>query len=173
MEIGTWPKHRARQQKDRPSRAGLFVLDITAVPRYARANSTATPSDVRLLMGITSFTLLGVGQVCFDSDISEPCLTVARVGTGVNVCRPGTTAQSVSSRMPTLISQRNQPVVPHTFVIPRNEESLREARPPKAVPDPRRPFAGIGKSACGRSAIASLRAGMSRKLAMTVSGTRL
>ncbi len=53
-----------KAQKGRPFRIGLSVLDTTAVLRYERTTSTAMPSDVRLLMGITSFTLLGVGQVC-------------------------------------------------------------------------------------------------------------
>jgi hypothetical protein len=39
--------------------AGLSDLDITAVMRYERTTSTVMPSVVRLLMGITSFTLHG------------------------------------------------------------------------------------------------------------------
>jgi len=49
-------------KKPAPFEAGLSVLDITAVPRYARATSTVMPSDVRLLMGITSFTLNGLQE---------------------------------------------------------------------------------------------------------------
>jgi len=40
--------------------AGFFDLDITATGRYERTASTVMPAAVRLLMGITSFTLLGV-----------------------------------------------------------------------------------------------------------------
>jgi len=51
------------QQKGRSQGTGLSVLGITVVPRYERATSTVMPSDVRLLMGITSFTLIGLASV--------------------------------------------------------------------------------------------------------------
>ena len=60
-EHGTRATNCATQQNGRPCGAGHFVLGITAVERYARATSTVMPSDAQLLMGITSFTLFGVG----------------------------------------------------------------------------------------------------------------
>lgn len=45
---------------------GLSFLGITGGSRYARDPSTVMPSDARLLMGITSFTLCGSDECADD-----------------------------------------------------------------------------------------------------------
>ena len=54
------------QRKGRSEWTGLPFLGITASSRYARDPSTVMPSDARLLMGITSFTLYGWNECADD-----------------------------------------------------------------------------------------------------------
>ena len=79
-------------------KADLLVLDTTAVVRYARIDSTAMPSDDSLLMGITSFTLVGSLGEC--RRLGRPPTVFIRYHD------PGTASTGVSFRRAIACSKR-------------------------------------------------------------------